>query len=125
MPIWDGCDSLSSLGDSEVTEPSNNNTTDLSGMSRLQEKEEMIKSQVTSPPTVSPTMSQQRKVRAKENNGALSAIAIHLACNRRNCNVDMAERALLVEAPSTEDLQEIQERWDLSGRECQDQLLHS
>ena len=69
MSDGENCDSLSSLGDSEVTETSNNNTTDLSGMSRLQEKEEMIKSQVTSPPTVSPTMSQQRKVRAPTTSG--------------------------------------------------------
>ena len=52
---------MSSLGEGEgVTETSNNNTSDLSGLSRLHEKEEMMKGQVTSPPTVSPTISQPR-----------------------------------------------------------------
>ena len=69
MSDGENCDSLSSLGDSEVTETSNNNTTDISGISRLQEKEEMMKSQVTSPPTLSPTVSQQRKVRAPTSSG--------------------------------------------------------
>ena len=53
-----------------MTETSNNNTTDLSGISRLQEKEEMMASKVASPPTLSPTVSQQRvKVRAPTSTG--------------------------------------------------------
>ena len=49
---------------------------------------------------------EQRKVRAKEDRGDSSTIAIHLIPNRANCHIDLAERALMTEGPSTEDLQE-------------------
>ena len=68
---------------------------------------------------------EQRKVRAKEDRGDSSTIAIHLIPNRANCHIDLAERALMTEGPSTEDLQEIPERRDLSARESQDQLLQA
>lgn len=67
---------MSSLGEGEVvTETSNNNTSDISGLSRLQEKEEMMKVQVTSPPTVSPTISQPRvKSRATPSGGSTKSL---------------------------------------------------
>ena len=67
---------MSSLGEGEVvTETSNNNTSDISGLSRLQEKEEMMKAQVTSPPTVSPTISQPRvKSRATPSGGSTKSL---------------------------------------------------
>ena len=66
---------------------------------------------------------QHGKVRAKEARGDNSQGAIHLALDRRNCHIGLAEGALLVEAPSTEDLQQIPETRDLSAKERQDQLL--
>ena len=65
------------------------------------------------------------KVREKEDGGDMSNVPINLIGNCRDCHIDIAEGTLLTEAPSTEDLQEILERRDLSATESQDHFLQA